>query len=72
MSEYPFQPGMKIFGFQPEVKGMCISNKQKKNHPGLKFHLAVNFALPTCNMPLIKDENTLCKTIPNGSCYYSS
>ena len=30
MSKYPFHPGMKIFGFQPEVKGMCISKKKLK------------------------------------------
>ena len=28
----------------------------KKTHPGLKFHPGVNFASPTCNMPL-KNEN---------------
>ena len=43
--------GLKIFCFQPEVKGTCIS---KKLYPGLKFHRGVNFASPTCNVPLKK------------------
>ena len=42
-SKYPFHPGVEIFSFQPEVKGTCISKK---------IHHGVNFASPTCNMPL--------------------
>ena len=48
-SKYQFHPGVKIFSFQPELKGTCIS---KRIHPGLKFHPGVNFTSPTCNMPL--------------------
>ena len=48
-SKYPFHHGVKIFSFQPEVKGTCIA---KKSHPGVKFYPGVKFTSPTCNMPL--------------------